>query len=92
MGFERCFRVSCIGLFDTLVNDLIFAVLVIIVLVGLPDVVRWVADNHCDRRFLLAFDAGAIGLAHERHALLHSLGNVERIDEAQPLERFILPG
>ena len=39
---------------NSLVYDLVFAILVVVVLVYLTHIIRWIADNDGDRRLLLA--------------------------------------
>ena len=83
----RGLRVLGVGLAHPAVDDLVLAVLVVVVLVELPGVVRRVADNDRDRRFRLARRTRATfsSVMNAERALL-PLRQLERVDEAQPLE------
>ena len=70
----------------------IFAVLVVVVLVDLAHVVRRIADDDRDRRLLLPLDALGVLLGHEAELPLLLFRQIERVHEAQPLERLVLAG
>src|SRR6266700_8378531 len=64
---ESCFRVLCIGLMNTLVNNWITAVLVILTLVLLAHIVWWVANYDHDLGSFLTLYSPSVFLHKERY-------------------------
>ena len=98
LGLLRGARVD-VGVFDALVYAWVFAVLVVVVFVGLVGVVRWVADNHADALAVLPLDARDVLLAHAAENIRRRSGSggvqtdvIQRIDKTQIGKFFVVAG
>ena len=91
---------SCdVGLLDALVDLRVFAVLVVVVFVGLVGVVRRVADDDADLAAVLALDARDVLFADAAEQVVRDAVRrgvqahvVQRVDEAQVRELLVLAG
>ena len=90
---------SDVGLFDALVDVRVFAVLVVVVLVGLVGVVRRVANDDADAPPVLPLDTGDVFFRDAAEQIgVHTPGRgvqahvVQRVHKAQAGEFFVLAG
>ena len=65
------------------VDDLVFAILVVVVFVDLAGVVRRIGDDHLDRRFALPIDPLRVGLVEDVERRVAPFSAVSKVSTRQ---------
>jgi len=86
---ERSRRILRVGFTDSRIYHLIRPIFVVLDFALLPHIVGRIADDHSDGSTFLPFHTLGVSFIQKREARLLCLGNIQCVNEAEPLEGFV---